>query len=297
MSSEDIQSPPGLLRAAIHAVPAVKYALGIGGIIAVIAIVSSFGIGFRVAFFGTIVMLALMAVLVIFARLAGQESSSFQAPALVFTWFSLILFMAVAVVLFTSVFWGKPVDLRNLLGVKAAEIKIEPQPPPAAVTTSDAGSKMETPPKPSGAQSSVIPTPARLEKESPKTAPKGEIPVPTAEQLQDAQNEAKARSLEVFGDDAAERAISYMYCGLQGCNNRPPNQADINEARRLWAYSVSQWNLAYNTTHDPAYSDRLREKIRPESGLTCDDHSCEPNFTHENRGLGIHIPVNQFDPQ
>jgi hypothetical protein len=132
MSSEAIQNPPGFLRAAVHAVPAVKYALGIGGIIAVIAIVASFGIGFRVAIFGTVVMLVLMVVLVIFAGLAGQESSSFHAPAIVFTWFSLILFMAVAVVLFTSVFWGKPVDLRSLLGVKAAETKIEPGPPQTA---------------------------------------------------------------------------------------------------------------------------------------------------------------------
>jgi hypothetical protein len=34
---DDLSSPPGLLKQAIKAVPAVKHALGIGGVIAVIA--------------------------------------------------------------------------------------------------------------------------------------------------------------------------------------------------------------------------------------------------------------------
>jgi hypothetical protein len=289
MADDLAPAPASLLKQAIKAVPAVKYALGIGGIIAVIAIVSSFGIDFRVAFFGTIVMLVLMAVLVIFAKLAGQASSSFRAPALVFTWFSLILFMAVSIVLFTSVFWGSPVDLRNLLGVKVTDTKAVPEPA--------SGSIIETPSKASGVQSSVTLTPASPAKETPKTAPKDEPPAPTAEQVQDAHYEAKAHSLEAYGDNDAEQAISYMYCGLQGCNNKPPNQADINEARRLWASAISKWTLALNTTHDQVYHDRLREKTRPENGVSCDEHSCEPNFAHENREFGMHIPANQFDPQ
>jgi hypothetical protein len=135
MSQELSPSVPALLRQAIKAVPAVKYALGIGGIISVIAIVSEFGISLRVALFGTIVMLVLMTVLVIFASLAGQKSSTFHVPALVLTWFCLILAMAVAAVLFTSVFWGQPVNLRNLLGVQAESDQIllqAPPPPPDA---------------------------------------------------------------------------------------------------------------------------------------------------------------------
>jgi len=289
MADDLAPAPASLLKQAINAVPAVKYALGIGGIIAVIAIVSSFGIGFPVALFGTIVMLVLNGGLVIFAKLAGQASSSFRAPALVFTWFSLILFMAVAVALFTSVFWGNPVELRNLLGVKAIE--------PKAVTAPASGSTIEAPQKPPGTQSSETLTLASPAKQAPKTPPRDEAVASTAEQVQDARYEAKAHGLEARGDDDAERAISYMYCGLQGYNNKPPNQADINEARRLWALAISKWTLAYNTTHDPAYSDRLREKIRPENGVTCDDHSCESNYAHENRAFGMHIPANQFDPQ
>jgi hypothetical protein len=92
MPDPTIISPPSLINRAIKAVPAVKYALGVGGIIAVIAIVSSFHIGVAAALFGTVVMLALMTVLVLFANLAGQKSSSFRAPALVLlgsAWFFL----------------------------------------------------------------------------------------------------------------------------------------------------------------------------------------------------------------
>jgi hypothetical protein len=123
---------------------------------------------------------------------------------------------------------------------------------------------------------------------------KEDVATPTA---QDAQNDAIAHGLEAYGDTDALESISYMYCGLQGCNNRPPNQGDVEQARRLWVRAVSQWTRAYNTTSNTAYSDRLREKIRPESGVSCNDHSCEPNSTHDNREFGISIPTNKFDPQ
>ena len=44
--------PMSFLREAIKAVPAVKYALGVGGVVSVIAILGSFGISNRVAVIG-----------------------------------------------------------------------------------------------------------------------------------------------------------------------------------------------------------------------------------------------------
>jgi hypothetical protein len=87
-------------------------------------------------------------------------------------------------------------------------------------------------------------------------------PLLRPQDFKDAQNYALAHSHEVNGDSAAGQFISYMYCGLQGCNNNPPNQADVEHARKLWAYAVSEWTLALNTTRNTAYYDRLREKIR-----------------------------------
>jgi len=69
MPEDPIPSPASILTSAIRAVPAVKYALGVGGIIAV----------------GAVVMFVLMTVLVVFASLAGEHKSSFTEHKIVQT--------------------------------------------------------------------------------------------------------------------------------------------------------------------------------------------------------------------
>lgn len=105
----------GILREAIRAVPAVKYALGVAGIVAAIAIVQLLRVKLVTAAFGTVIMIVLMTLLVIFARLAKNDSTKFTLPAQVFTWFVLLITIATASLLFTSVFWRWPVDLQNWL--------------------------------------------------------------------------------------------------------------------------------------------------------------------------------------
>jgi len=100
-------TPISFLREAIRAVPAVKWALGVGGIMAVIAVIYSFQIDARVAVIGTIIMLVFMTVLVVFARVSALANSAIALPALVFTWFTLLVFMAVTLSLFTSVFFQR----------------------------------------------------------------------------------------------------------------------------------------------------------------------------------------------
>lgn len=126
MPGDNPSTPPSVLKQAINAVPAVKYALGVGGIISVIAIVRGFGIDFRVALWGTVVMLVLMTVLLVFAKASSRPQSAFKGPAFILTWFSLLLFMATATALFLSVFFGKPLDLRTLLApVHAGQTPVE----------------------------------------------------------------------------------------------------------------------------------------------------------------------------
>ncbi|MEE9553496.1 MAG: COR domain-containing protein [candidate division Zixibacteria bacterium] len=108
-------TPITFIREAIKAVPATKYALGIGGIVSVISVVGSFGLDLKVAGFGAIVMLVLMAILVIFARMTGLVRDSLKIPALIFTWFTLILFMATSTFLCTSIFFKWPVNLAHWL--------------------------------------------------------------------------------------------------------------------------------------------------------------------------------------
>jgi hypothetical protein len=109
-------TPLSVLRESIRAVPAVRYALGIAGIASVIAIVRSFHLEPKVAVIGMITMLFFMVMLVVFAHLTSLASADFRIPALVFTWCALLLMIAFAVAMFTSVFFKWPIsDLRHLV--------------------------------------------------------------------------------------------------------------------------------------------------------------------------------------
>ncbi len=103
--------PLSVLREAIRAVPAVKYALGVAGLLSVVAISKAFGLNAPTATAGGIVTLVLMVALLIFARLTATAPRYFVLPALVFMWSSLVLVLATASLLFLSAFFRWPVDI------------------------------------------------------------------------------------------------------------------------------------------------------------------------------------------
>jgi hypothetical protein len=104
-----------LLQQAIRAVPAVRYALGIGGIVWVIAAIAALNVDYRVAVFGTIVMVILMVLLLVFAKLAGTTAQAFVLPMTVLVWVSILLTTGIALLLATSVFFRWPLDLHDWL--------------------------------------------------------------------------------------------------------------------------------------------------------------------------------------
>lgn len=107
------RAPTTILGKAIRAVPAVKYALGVAGVIAVIAIVvGGWKIDERVAVFGFIVMIVLMTILAVFAKIP-TTAIALGAPLLVVVWSAVILFVATAGALFFSVFFDWPVPLKT----------------------------------------------------------------------------------------------------------------------------------------------------------------------------------------
>ena len=116
----DFMNPLQILREAIKAVPAVRYALAVAGVVSVVAIAQAFRLDFRVALLGTIFVFILMTVMVVFANLSRTTGSSLHSPALTFTWFSIILTMVTATFLFTSVFFQWPVSLSHWLGPLSA---------------------------------------------------------------------------------------------------------------------------------------------------------------------------------
>ena len=103
-----------LLQQAIRAVPAVRYALGVAGIGAALALIAGLRIDLRIAGFGIPIMLVLMIVLLLFAYLS-TATSALRTPAIIFMWFSVCITMATVFLLFTSFFFGSPIDFKAML--------------------------------------------------------------------------------------------------------------------------------------------------------------------------------------
>lgn len=104
--------PFGLLKQAVKAVPAVRYAVGVAGIAAVVALVLGLQLRPQVAVFGTLIVIALMFVLVVFSRFAGQaQHSDFVGPARTLVWFYTLAIVTATTLFVTSYFFHTPLDL------------------------------------------------------------------------------------------------------------------------------------------------------------------------------------------
>jgi len=124
MAASSAPTPNTVLKTAIRAVPAVKYALGVAGVLSVVAIVT---LGWRldpsVAVFGTVLMFVLMTVLLVFTRIVAANAAVFILPVLWFVWSSTLLCIGTAILLFMSVFFKWPMNLQDqILHVKNAEM-------------------------------------------------------------------------------------------------------------------------------------------------------------------------------
>jgi hypothetical protein len=124
--------PLAVLREATKAVPAVKYALGVAGVVATVAIVRAFGIDYRVAVIGCIITFVMMVLLVVFAKLSTMARREFEWPVLVLMWSSLVLTVLGAFLLLCSVFFSWPADLRGWIAPHP-QVSGVAQPDPRAI--------------------------------------------------------------------------------------------------------------------------------------------------------------------
>lgn len=113
IQKETTLQPQILLKNAIKAVPAVKYALGISGIVAVVALVGGFRIDYRVQVLGGLAVFLGMVVLVVFANAAGMPGSKMRLQAIVLTWFALSMLILSTFFLFSCVFFEWPQSLAH----------------------------------------------------------------------------------------------------------------------------------------------------------------------------------------
>ena len=110
-----LTSPTSILRSAIEAVPAVKFALGVAGVISAIALVKGFFSSAGAALLAGFGMLILMTLLVLFAATAKARSGLLIVPAMVFTWALLLLVIGSSILIVSSAFFEWPKPLSALL--------------------------------------------------------------------------------------------------------------------------------------------------------------------------------------
>ena len=109
-------NPLTILKDAIKAVPSMKYALAVLGLVAVVAIVTLWRVKYEVAIFGAVIILGLMVPVLVFARLTTVRPGKLVAPALVMMWSFLLLTIATTFLLFTCAFFQWPRPLTELPG-------------------------------------------------------------------------------------------------------------------------------------------------------------------------------------
>src|SRR5438067_1955114 len=115
MPDPTLLTPNAILKRAIQAVPAVKYALGVAGIAAVVAIVAGLKVDLRIMVVGIPFVLVLMVLLVVFGALAKTGQGDIQVPALVLCWAVLILTIFSAALSTSSFFFEWPKPMRYYL--------------------------------------------------------------------------------------------------------------------------------------------------------------------------------------
>jgi hypothetical protein len=110
-----LTAPFTILRAATQAVPAVKWALGVAGVISATALVKVFFVSVGAALLAGFGMLVLMVMLVLFAAATRARSSVLIVPAMVLTWALLVLVIISSVLTVGAAFFGWPKSIQELV--------------------------------------------------------------------------------------------------------------------------------------------------------------------------------------
>jgi hypothetical protein len=112
-------NPLTILKDAVKAVPAMKYALAVLGLVAVVAIVSLWRVKYEVAIFGAVIILGLMVPVLVFAKLTKVAPKYFLGPARAFLWAFVILTIVAGTCLFTAAAFKQPPALYELIFAKS----------------------------------------------------------------------------------------------------------------------------------------------------------------------------------
>jgi hypothetical protein len=108
-------NPLTILKDSIRAVPSMKYALAVLGLVAVVAIVTLWRVKYDVAIFGAVILLGLMVPVLVFAKLTKVAPKYFLGPARALMWAFVILTIVAGTCLFTAAAFRQPTALYELI--------------------------------------------------------------------------------------------------------------------------------------------------------------------------------------
>ena len=108
-------SPEGLIQAASKAHPGFRYAVVVGGIMGIVAVVSRYGISPATLVFGSIIIVVLMVLFLVFSQIAVAAKEHFSVPGTVLIWSYLVISILTALFLFLSAFFNGPLPLRDYI--------------------------------------------------------------------------------------------------------------------------------------------------------------------------------------
>jgi hypothetical protein len=108
-------NPIKVISLATKKVPVVRFALGLVGIAAALAIGLEYFSDLKVAIWGTIIILFLMMILILIGRISQSDSKVIRDPMITLLWCAVIIFILILLLLTTSVFFKYPSNLSNWL--------------------------------------------------------------------------------------------------------------------------------------------------------------------------------------
>jgi len=102
-----------VLADASKKVPSLKYALGVAGVVSILAIIATLRVDLRLAGLGFCVLIVFMVAVLVFSKLASLPGQTFRLPALLLMWFSVLITIVVPTLIATSVFRDWPLKLKH----------------------------------------------------------------------------------------------------------------------------------------------------------------------------------------
>lgn len=152
-------SPGNFIEAARRADPNFRYALVAAGLISIVSIIAKFGVNFATLAFGTIALVALMVLYLVFRRVTRLRTSSMDWPALILVWSVMCTVIAILSLLITSTFFDWPLPFKSWI---VQHLEMEPRPEPDPITNDTYPDPHVSPPQPLACKSPDPPVPGEV---------------------------------------------------------------------------------------------------------------------------------------